>query len=138
MKTMTLKFVLIGLGLICAPAFGQSSADLDKCLDSAKTQPEINACAFTEQKRVEAELAQKYGRLAEMLAADASTMQKLKAMQSAWVVYRDSYMETVYPKPNKEVEYGTNYRASAALFRARLTQHQVAAIDMLLEERKPK
>jgi uncharacterized protein YecT (DUF1311 family) len=138
MKMTILNSVVVVIAIGAAPAFGQSSATVEKCLDSAKTQPEINACAFTEQKRVEAELAQKYGQLADVLATDASAMQKLKTMQSAWVVYRDSYMETVYPKQNKEVEYGTNYRASAALFRARLTQHQVAAIEMLLEERKPK
>lgn len=134
--------LLIILTLLASdPASPQLSTAFDDCNRAASSQLEMNRCAADELKRAESELAESLKKLLAHASARKRFPQgaaNANAMQAAWVAYRDSYLEAIYPGENKRLEYGSMYPQSAAIVLARLTRQQIAAINLILEEQKPR
>ena len=122
---------------VALPAFGQVSSEFRMCSDSAQTQTDIDNCASEELDRAEAELDDKFQRLLAVAKAVPQATNKIKAMQTAWINYRDFSVEAKYPNEDKRF-YGRIYATSEALYKTRLTRLQSSAIDMILEDYKIK
>jgi len=64
----------------------------------------------------------------------AITSAKIKSAQRAWLLYRDAYLEAMFPAADKPTEYGSMYAMQLALLRAKLTRWQTAALKDLLRQ----
>lgn len=113
--------------------FAQDSPQYNACTEKAKAQMQLNQCAGDEAARVDGELNEVYRKVLAASADDADATAKIKAMQRAWVTYRDAYLEAMYPANNKRAEYGSIYPMDAALLTAKLTRQQVNALKDLLQ-----
>lgn len=94
----------------------------------------MNACASTEAARVDAQMDDIYNTLLSKTASQPEALAKIKAVQKAWLVYRDAYIAAMYPAKNKQAEYGSMYSMKVNLLRAKLTQKQVSALKELLRK----
>lgn len=97
----------------------------------------MNACASDEAARADTELNEIYQKVLAAAEKQEEALAKVKASQSAWIAYRDAYMDAMYPAKNKQAEYGTIYPMEANLLRAKLTQRQVIALKELLQQLQP-
>ena len=110
----------------------QSTEQLDKCMDKARTQLDLHLCADGEAKRVDAELNSVYQQLLSTALNDSGAIEKIRAAESAWIGYRDAYLEATYPAENKLAAYGSMYTTEILLLRTKLTRQQTDALrDML-------
>ncbi len=82
--TVCLVAVLL---LLCDRTFAQQPG-LAGCLDLAKTQLDINACAASDWAAADKELNETYRALLKRLT-DGKDQQALKAAQLAWISFRD-------------------------------------------------
>ncbi len=94
----------------------------------------MNACASEEAARVDAELNTVYRKLLLKAASQPEAVAKIKASERAWITYRDTYMEAMYPAKDKQAEYGSVYPMEADLLKAKLTRQQVAALEEMLKQ----
>ena len=129
-----MKYLAIFLLTASIPGLAQDSPQYFACNKKAKTQPELNACANEEAARVDAELNGVYRKLLSKAAGEPESVAKIKAVERAWIAYRDAYLEAMYPAKDKQAEYGSMYPMEAALLRAKLTRQQVAALKELLQQ----
>ena len=118
--------------LAMLPAFAQEAEQYRPCDGKATTQADMNKCATDEVARVDAQLNDVYRKLLAAAKDEEGAIGKIKAAELAWIKYRDSYMEAMYPAKNKQAEYGSMYPMDADLFRAKLTRRQVEALTDLL------
>lgn len=134
---------LLALTLMLPSMADQNSKMFAKCMDQATTQHDMHVCAGEEFKRVQRRLDQTYAALlsrvekSEYESEIAPALKKIKVQQTAWVAYRDAYMDAMYPLENKQAEYGSMYPMEAAMARTVLTQRQVNALNDLLERYAP-
>src|SRR5579872_2389576 len=103
--------------VVSIPALAQDSAQYRACNDKAKTQGEMNACASEDVGRAEAELNSVYRKLLVRAASQPEAVAKIKASESAWITYRDAYIEASYPAKDKQTEYGSVYPMVADLLK---------------------
>jgi uncharacterized protein YecT (DUF1311 family) len=94
----------------------------------------MNACASDAAARVDAELNGVYRKLLSQAASQQEAIAKIKAAERAWIIYRDAYLDAMYPAKDKQAEYGSMYPMEADLLRAKLTTQQVAALRDLLAQ----
>jgi uncharacterized protein YecT (DUF1311 family) len=134
--TTPMRHLAIAIVFLVAslPALAQDSAQYRACNDKAKTQGEMNACASEEAARVDVELNTVYRKLLLKAASQPEAVAKVKASERAWVTYRDTYMEAMYPAKDKQAEYGSIYPMEADLLKAKLTRQQVAALEEMLKQ----
>jgi uncharacterized protein YecT (DUF1311 family) len=114
--------------------FSQDSPQYQACMDKAKAQMEMNQCAGQEESRVDARMNEVYKQLLAKAADDQSAVAKIKAAERAWVAYRDSYCDAMYPAEDKRMEYGSIFPMDMALLRAKLTQQHIADLQELLKQ----
>lgn len=65
-------------------------------------------------------------------ASTSGAVEKIRAAEKTWLVYRDAYVDAMYPAEDKQGEYGSMYPMKASLLRARLTREQVAGLERML------
>jgi uncharacterized protein YecT (DUF1311 family) len=82
MKRLSLAAALTILSL--------QTASADECLDKAKTQADINACADKSYKAADAELNKLYKEITQRLDSDADAKKRFVAAQRNWVAFRDA------------------------------------------------
>ena len=58
-------------------------------------------------------------------------MPKIRAAEKAWIVYRDAFMEAMYPAKNKQVEYGSVYPMEANDLLAELARRHIVDLKEL-------
>ncbi len=92
-----------------------------------QTQIELNQTAGSELEKADAELNKVYQDIIRLYADDKAFIKQLRIAQRAWLKFRDTHLETVFPKENKRLEYGSAYPlcysyAQAELTRARTKQ----------------
>ena len=127
----------LAVSLLVWSANAQESGTFRRCMDKANTTHDMHVCAAEEAKRVEARLDQDYRKilsLAEKTAErehTAMTLKKVKAAQAAWVIYRDAFIDAMFPLPDKQLEYGTMDPVEAAMARTALTLRQIEALKDL-------
>jgi len=112
----------------------QDSGQLDRCMDKANTQSEMNSCANEEVLRVEAELKDLQQKLALAARKEAGAIDKIGAAARAWITYRDAYLEAMYPAKDKQAAYGSIFPMEIGLLRAKLTREQIRALSELLKQ----
>ncbi|HEY1204870.1 MAG: lysozyme inhibitor LprI family protein [Bryobacteraceae bacterium] len=128
-------WTIILAALVPCLLFAQDSARYRACTGKAKAQPELNACAADEAKRVDAELNRVYRELLSKNTDDPAAVEKIKNAQRAWVAYRDAYIEAMFPAQDKQAEYGSMYPMEVDLLLASLTARQVDALKDLIRGR---
>lgn len=95
---------------------------------------EMNVCANEEAGRADTQLNDIYRKLLLHAASQPREVEKIKAAERAWVVYRDAYIDAMYPAQDKKAEYGSIYPMEVNLLRAKLTRQQVTALQELLQQ----
>jgi uncharacterized protein YecT (DUF1311 family) len=134
MALMRCLSLVLFLALSSFPSLAQDSQQYGTCSDKAKTQHELHACASEEAARVDAELNDIYSTLLSRAASQPGATAKIKAAERAWIVYRDAYIDAMYPAKDKQAEYGSVYPTEVNLLLAKLTRQQVAALKELLQQ----
>jgi len=129
-----MKFLAMVWLVTSLSASAQDSPPYRACNKNAKTQMEMNACATQEADRVDADLNGIYHKVLAAAAGDQSAVAKIKTAEKAWIVYRDAYMDAMYPADDKQAEYGSIYPMEEELLRAKLTQRQVVALSELWKQ----
>jgi uncharacterized protein YecT (DUF1311 family) len=115
------------------PGLGQNSVQFHACGNTANTQAELNRCASEEAKRADIRLNEAYARVLSKLSKDAKATARIKAMERAWVTYRDAYLSATYPAKDKQSAYGSIFPMEFDLLYATLTQRQVDSLNELLQ-----
>jgi len=72
----------------------------------------MTVCASAEAKRVDDELNRVYKLLLSKVRGNPVATAKIRAAQRAWVAYRDTYIEAMYPAKDKQAEYGSMFHGS--------------------------
>jgi uncharacterized protein YecT (DUF1311 family) len=126
--------LLLLMALTPCACLAQNSKQYGACGDKAKTQFEMNACANEEAMRVDAELNRIYAKLLSKAKDDTAAVAKIKAAETAWIAYRDAYIDAMYPATDKQAEYGSIYPMEVDLLEAKLTRQQIVALKELLRE----
>ena len=75
----------------------------------AQTQGELDEQACGQFHKVDVALNETYSKILREYARDQQFIAKLKTAQRAWLTFRDAELEALYPKDNKQAEYGTVY-----------------------------
>jgi uncharacterized protein YecT (DUF1311 family) len=128
------------LGLVLFIAFSpraslaQNSGQYRACSEKARTQSEMNLCAHDESTRVDAELNRIDAKLLSKAEADPEGLAKIKVAESAWIAYRDAYIDAMDLAKNKLAEYGSIYPMEVDLLGAKLTRQQITALKELLQQ----
>lgn len=129
MKTRVAAIVLTLCPLFC---LGQAPPHYPECIQTAKTQYDLNVCSYEGTKHADDEINHIYAKLIAKLASDPAAVAKIRAMERAWIVYRDAYIEATYPASNKQAMYGSMYPMEVAELRSDLTRKQIDALKQLL------
>jgi uncharacterized protein YecT (DUF1311 family) len=129
-----LFFPIFFLAFAPLSASAQNSKQYLDCSHNAQPQAAMNACADQELRRVDTELNGTYRALMAKTAQQAETAAKIKSAQKAWLVFRDAYLEAMYPAAQKQTEYGSMYPMQVGLLRAKLSRQQTAALKDLLRQ----
>jgi uncharacterized protein YecT (DUF1311 family) len=103
----------------------------------AKNQTDLNSCAKQELTLVERQMDEAYRELLSTTRDDTAAQAKIKAAQTAWVAYRDAFLEAMWPARDKQAEYGTAYPMQYGEVRLRLTRQQLVALRSLIKEYSP-
>ena len=128
---ITVWFVTVAAAV---PSWAQSDA-LTHCTARAKTQLALDDCAAQEAARTDSALKDIHDKILSA-ETDRQAIFKIEAAEKAWILYRDAFLEAMYPAADKRAEYGSSYPMEFALLRAELTQRQVEALGKLYEEHK--
>jgi uncharacterized protein YecT (DUF1311 family) len=75
----------------------------------AQTQGELDEQACGQFHKADVALNETYSKILKEYTRDEQFIAKLKTAQRAWLVFRDAELEALYPKDNKQAEYGTVY-----------------------------
>jgi len=129
-----LPFLVLFLMLSSSLCSAQYSKQYLACSQNAQTQAAMNACAGQEFVNADSELNKIYRSLLAKTAQQPETSAKIKTAQKAWLVFRDAYLEAMYPAADKQTEYGSMYPMQLALLRAKLTRQQNVALKDLLRQ----
>jgi uncharacterized protein YecT (DUF1311 family) len=130
------NFSVAALVLSLTPCLcsAQNSKQYVACIQNAQTQATMNACANQEFARADSELNKTYRAVLAKTAKQPETAAKIKTAQKSWLVYRDAYLEAMFPAADKQTEYGSIYPMQLALLRSKLTRQQTAALKDLLRQ----
>jgi uncharacterized protein YecT (DUF1311 family) len=96
----------------------------------AQTQSDMNQDSCSEYKRIDRQLNETYQRILKEYAGDAVFITRMKEAQRAWLKFRDAHVESMFPKRDKRVAYGSVYpmcncSALTAITRQRVEQLSV-------------
>jgi uncharacterized protein YecT (DUF1311 family) len=75
----------------------------------AQTQGGLDEQACGQFHKADVALNETYSKILKEYANDQQFIAKLKTAQRAWLAFRDAELEALYPKDNKQAEYGTVY-----------------------------
>jgi len=134
MRAFAIAFILIVIGYSC---YGQNSAEFDRCVDGAKPQSVLNECASEEAMLADSELKTTSDGFLAKIAGDSRAIAKFKEAERIWRLYREAYIEAVFPAQDKQIAYGTEYPMDVNLLRAKLTREHLGAITYLVSEYQP-
>jgi hypothetical protein len=59
---------------------------------------------------------------------------KVKAAESAWIAYRDAYLDAMFPAEDKQGVYGSIFPTKVDLHRASLARQQIVALKDLIKQ----
>lgn len=89
---------------VAAPAASPHTSDGMACDSPNQSQAGLNQCASNSAHTADAELNRIYAKVLAANAQDAVFLEKFKAAQRAWLVFRDAQIAARYPSPE---DYGS-------------------------------
>jgi uncharacterized protein YecT (DUF1311 family) len=116
------------------PCRSQESAQFRDCMKKASDQTSMNSCEDAEFRRADSELNGVYQLLLSKATQIPSATVKIKAAERAWILYRDAYMEALFPADDKQGAYGTRYPMDFAAFKTGLTREHAKALRELIKQ----
>lgn len=125
-----MRAILIGLLVINFSAFSDSTT----CMNRTYTQLEMNQCAQIIQKNADDELETLYRDITERHQHDPVFIKKLAIAQRAWMTYRDTQMDMIYPHSDEPGYYGSAFPMCSGLKWAELTKERIHTLKQWLEE----
>ncbi len=75
----------------------------------AQAQGDLDGQSCGEFHKADVALNEAYSKVLKEYAKDEQFIAKLKTAQRAWLEFGDAELEALYPKDNKQAEYGTVY-----------------------------
>ena len=115
------RHVLLTLFLLCAAC----------CSLSAQTQGEMNAEACNAYKQIDEELNVVYKQIFREYQSESDFLEKLKKAQRAWIAYRDSHLDAVYP--GGAGEYGSAFAMCRCYLLSEMTALRVAELRQWID-----
>ena len=70
-----------------------------------------------------------YNQVLKKYAKDKDFINKLRTAQLAWIKYRDSHLDSIYPKKDKTLNYGSVYPTCYALILTQMTELRTAQLN---------
>jgi uncharacterized protein YecT (DUF1311 family) len=104
---------------------------LKHCWDNAMTQLAMDICAADDARSADEALDEIYQRALSRVRGNAVVTRKIMAAQRAWVTYRDSYLNAMFPAEDKQKSYGTEFPMQVDTLRATLARKQAGALICL-------
>jgi uncharacterized protein YecT (DUF1311 family) len=74
-----------------------------------QTQADMSETALVEYTSADADLNREYQQILQARKADLEFVLKFKAAQRAWIVYRDTHVQALFPAADKRHAYGSVY-----------------------------
>jgi uncharacterized protein YecT (DUF1311 family) len=87
----------------------------------------------SQYNQANSELNKVYQQILREYGKDALFIQKLKAAQRAWLIFRDAHVESLYPEKDKLSAYGTVYRDCFCQSMAELTSKRTEQLRRWIE-----
>lgn len=112
------------------------SAHADSCMDKAQTQYDLNYCADTAFNQADKELNNIYKKILSEYADDPKFIEKLKASQRAWLKFRDSEMEALFPHSDEDRYYGSVYPMCNSTWLETLTRERISQLKKWVDKAK--
>jgi len=103
------------------------------CFDKAQTQADLNDCAGEQFAAADAELNRVYKAILEKYKEDPLFIEKLRAVQRAWLAYRDAEIDAKYPHAKEDRYYGSIFPMCDNVYRAQLTQERIKKLREWLD-----
>ena len=100
----------------------------------AQTQQEMTADACAEYKHADARLNAIYRQILTKHKKDLQFIAKFKKAQRAWLKFRDAHLEAIFPAPNKQEEYGSNFSMCACSEMVMLANQRIAQLQQWLAD----
>jgi uncharacterized protein YecT (DUF1311 family) len=129
---------MIQLGIWMAVSAGrvvaQAPDELESCMKKADTQFAMLRCASDELGRKKAEHQKILDELVKAARSDRGALAKVRAMERAWEIYRNAYIEAIYPNPDQPGSYGTMGPTNVNLNLAFITSQHIKELRVVLEE----
>jgi uncharacterized protein YecT (DUF1311 family) len=97
----------------------------------AQTQSQLNRDACGKLQKADEELNKTYNEILRVYKDDREFIEKLKAAQRAWIVFKDAHLASIYPK-NRKGEYGTVKPMCACEILAEFTSERTKALNQWL------
>jgi len=91
------------LALSCLAHASSKNGSVQKCLEQAKTQTDMNECAYHELTDQRRDLDDLLARIKKEYVASSEKSKKLEAAQKAWVAYADAQIDLLYSEPEGSV-----------------------------------
>ena len=131
---MKFQAVVLFMALSSFPCLAQNSEEYRACNEKAKTQAKMSTCANEEATRVDDRMNDVYRKLLSKAAREPEAVAKIKRAETAWVAYRDAFINAMYPARDKQGAYGSIYPMEVDLLGAKLTQQHISALMELLQQ----
>ena len=107
---------------------GYPSANAGGTDAGPQSQMELNEQACAAYKKADAEMNKVYRRILSENHADKLFLQKMRAAQRAWLVFRDAHLEALYPAADKRAAYGTVNPMCQCMELEKLTSERVTVL----------
>jgi uncharacterized protein YecT (DUF1311 family) len=101
-------------------------------MEKATSQSLMTACASDEARLADTELNSVFQALLSAARSQQRAVENIRNAERSWIVYRDAYVDAVYPASNKQEAYGSSFAMEVDLLRARLSYRQIDAIKGLM------
>jgi uncharacterized protein YecT (DUF1311 family) len=118
MKLVTWATALIIIML----AFNTSTGAL------GQSQSEMNQSACESYKKADARLKRIYNRILNDYAENKNFIEKMKAAERAWIVFRDAHVNSIYSDPSPQA-YGSVYPMCRCAILEQLTQDRIKMLS---------
>lgn len=101
--------------------------------DGDHSQKALNMAASRELKRADDTLNDIYNRVLTKHEDDQEFLEKFNTAELAWMAFRDAEMEAIFPKQDKQGNYGSKFPMSYCIVKAELTWDRVKQLNQWLE-----
>lgn len=98
-------------------------------IPTTQTQLELNEKACAAYKKADTQMNKIYRRILSENGADKLFVQKMRAAQRAWIVFRDAHLEAMYPAADKRAAYGTVNPMCQCMELEKLTDERVRVLQ---------